>query len=208
MKVVFLSDTHNSLSKLKVPDGDLLIHAGDFGSAGRLDEVARFNDDIMKLPHKHKVVVAGNHDWPFQRQPKEARKLLHESIIYLEDAAAVVEGLHIYGSPWQPAFFNWAFNLPRLSVALKERWQAIPDNTDILVTHSPPHGIMDRVPRGELVGCEHLRRRVDRIQPRIHCFGHIHCGYGQETRGKTLFINASNLDEDYLPANEPITVEL
>src|SRR6185369_5847056 len=144
MKIVFLSDTHNKLSRLDVPDGDLLLHAGDFCGRGTQDEVARFNEDMMRLPHRYKIVIAGNHDWPFQKEPDKARSLLDKSIMYLQDEMVEFDGLKIYGSPWQPEFFNWAFNLPRKSPELGKRWKDIPGGIDILITHGPPHGILDQ----------------------------------------------------------------
>ena len=208
MKVVFISDTHNKLAQIPVPDGDLLIHAGDFTGRGSLEEIKLFNRDLMRLPHKDKVIIAGNHDWSFQTKPAEARALLDKSITYLEDSWTEVDGLKIYGSPWQPEFCNWAFNLPRLSPQIKARWDAIQDDTDILITHGPPYAIRDRVPRGELVGCELLRERVFSLNLKVHVFGHIHCGYGLETHGKTTYINASNLSEEYQPAYPPVVIEL
>lgn len=208
MKVVFVSDTHNKLSKIDVPDGDLLIHAGDFTGNGSMSEIEAFNRDMVNLTHKYKVVVAGNHDFGFQTYPDEARAALDSSITYLEDSGVTIEGLRIWGSPWQPEFFDWAFNLPRNSMQMKEHWEAIPADTDILVTHGPPYGIMDRVPRGVLVGCEMLLDKVLSLNLKVHVFGHIHCGYGVEKRGKTTFVNASNLDEDYMPANPPIVLEI
>lgn len=207
MRIVFLSDTHNKLSRVKVPDGDLLIHCGDFCGRGTIEEVKHFNEEMNKLPHKHKVVIAGNHDWPFLNQPQLARSIL-SNMIYLEDSETEIEGLRIYGSPWQPEFFNWAFNLPRCGVELKRVWDDIPDGTDILITHGPPAGILDLVPPHKHAGCELLLERVNQLKPRIHCFGHIHPGYGMEKIGETTFVNAANLNDDYMPTNEPLVIDL
>ncbi|HEY9785873.1 MAG TPA: metallophosphatase domain-containing protein [Candidatus Obscuribacterales bacterium] len=207
MRIVIISDTHNKLSQISIPEGDLLIHCGDFCGHGTIDEVARFSEQLAELPHRHKVVIAGNHDWPFERQNAAARAAL-ENVVYLEDSGVSIDGLKIYGSPWQPEFMNWAFNLPRQSRELEDKWRCIPDGTDILVTHGPPYRILDATRFGQHAGCELLRRRVEEIKPRVHCFGHIHEAYGQEKRDGTLFVNASVLNLWYRPQNKPVVVDL
>jgi len=116
--------------------------------------------------------------------------------------------LTIYGSPWQPEFHHWAFNLPRNGEEMKARWDAIPKDTDILITHGPPYGHLD-IPGGQSVrvGCEMLRHRVDEIRPKIHVFGHIHGSAGYYYNGHTHFINAAVLDERYVYENQPLTIE-
>lgn len=196
-KIVCLSDTHGQHWQIDVPPGDILIHAGDFCSGrGSLAQVADFNRWLGTLPHTHKVVIAGNHDFPLQDKPTCAR--LIQNAHYLRDSSVVLEGYKIYGSPWQPTFHNWAFNLPRGGAELSAKWDAIPDDTDILVTHGPPAGICDLTTTGESVGCAALRRRTENIPGLfLHVFGHIHeargvCGDEQPWR-----INASIVDEQY-----------
>lgn len=206
MRIVCLSDTHNRQSHIPVPDGDILIHAGDFTMAGRGAEIVEFNAWMGSLPHKHKVVIAGNHDWMFERNLREARSLLTNAV-YLQDSEVTIEGLRIWGSPWQPEFFSWAFNLPR-GERLAEKWRMIPSGVDILVTHGPPLGIGDRVSRGESAGCEDLLRELKRVRPRLHVFGHIHEGYGASRVEGTLFVNAATCDEAYLPSQPPIVLDV
>ena len=212
MKIVCLSDTHNSNGQIKVPDGDVLIHAGDATITGTIDEIVLFNEWFAGLPHQHKIFVAGNHDWLFETNNRTARNLLDDSIIYLQDSAVEIEGVKIYGSPWQPRFFDWAFNLKR-GAEIAEKWKLIPDDVEILITHGPPHGILDEVPRKYFVentGCEELRKKVDELTKgnlKLHVFGHIHCGYGQFEISGVQFVNASNCDESYAPTNAPIIVE-
>ena len=177
-KIVCLSDTHNCSEQIIVPDGDILIHAGDATIRGTIDEIILFNEWFANLPHTYKVFVAGNHDWLFETNNSYARNSLDKSIIYLQDSWVEIGGLKIYGSPWQPRFFDWAFNLMR-GAELAEKWKLIPDDTDILITHGPPFGILDDVPRQyfiENTGCEELRKRVETIKPKLHIFGHIHGG--------------------------------
>lgn len=218
MRIVCVSDTHGRHGGLAVPDGDLLIHAGDATMAGRPEELDQFDAWLGTLPHRHKVVIAGNHDRLFEDQPEEARRHITNAL-YLQDAEHVVEGLRIWGSPWQPWFLSWAFNLKR-GAPLRAKWALIPPGIDVLVTHGPPHLIRDRV-KGVMaqglnialghrpnVGCEELREAVRRIRPRLHVFGHIHEGYGREEADGTLFVNASTCDEVYRPVNPPMVVDL
>jgi hypothetical protein len=140
--------------------------------------------------------------------------MLDPKIIYLQDSSAVIDGLKIYGSPWQPRFFDWAFNLDR-GAEMAEKWRMIPTDIDILITHGPPNGILDAVPRvwgTEFTGCEELRKRVATIasigQLKLHVFGHIHCGYGNVEKFGVQFVNASTCDEDYDPTQPPIVIEI
>ncbi|HEX8197531.1 MAG TPA: metallophosphatase domain-containing protein [Pyrinomonadaceae bacterium] len=206
-RIVLLSDTHNCNEQISVPDGDILIHAGDATNRGQVDEIAAFNEWFSGFPHKHKIFVAGNHDWLFETRPKYAQSLLAENVVYLQDSAVEILGLKIYGSPWQPRFFDWAFNLNR-GGEMAEKWKLIPNEVDILITHGPPFGILDETPRGDFAGCEELRKRVEEIRPELHVFGHIHFGYGETEKFGVRFVNASNCDEDYLPTNPPIVVDL
>ena len=216
-RLVCLSDTHGLHDALMVPDGDVLIHAGDMTMGGREAEVQAFADWIVSLPHACKIVIAGNHDWLFERAATRARELLAD-VTYLMDEGTEAAGLRIWGSPWQPWFFDWAFNLPR-GDALRDKWDLIPPDIDVLVTHGPPSGYLDGAERPvwfgaddgvdpDHVGCEELRVALDRVQPRLHVFGHIHEGYGQARHGSTILVNASTCDADYRPVNPPVVVDL
>ncbi len=217
-RIVCLSDTHGLHDALAVPEGDVLIHAGDLSMRGREAEVRAFAAWLAELPHPDKVVIAGNHDWLFERDPVRAREFLGD-VTYLRDGGAEVAGVRVWGSPWQPWFYDWAFNLPR-GAALREKWDLIPDDTDVLVTHGPPFGFLDGAARPahgwseaegvavEHVGCEELRVALDRVRPKLHVFGHIHEGYGQARLAETTLINASTCDEDYRPVNPPVVVDL
>lgn len=214
MRIVCVSDTHNCNEAIAVPDGDLIIHAGDATVNGTEAEVDAFIDWFSNLPHERKIFVAGNHDWLFERDELASKKLLSRGVIYLEDSITKVKGLKVYGSPWQPRFFDWAFNLNR-GDELAEKWKLIPDDIDILITHGPPMGILDEVPRQwgiENTGCEELRRRVAEIAEhgrlKLHVFGHIHCGYGTHEEFGMKFVNASTCDEDYRPTQLPLVVDL
>ncbi len=215
MKVVCISDTHNCNEQITVPDGDILIHAGDATIRGTEHEVEDFLAWFSQLPHPYKIFVAGNHDWLYETNNRFARILTANfNIKYLQDSFIEIEGLKIYGSPWQPRFFDWAFNLNR-GAELAEKWKLIPSDVDILITHGPPNGILDEVERKywtENTGCEELRKRVEEIAPlgklKLHVFGHIHCGYGQVEEFGVKFVNASNCDEEYKPTQPPIVIEI
>jgi Icc-related predicted phosphoesterase len=206
MRIVLFSDTHGLHEGLTVPPGDVLIFPGDAGRRGPLEELRAFNDFLGRLPHPHKLFVAGNRDYFFQRQPEESRAILTHAV-YLQDEELTIDGVRIYGSPWQPPFMNTAFNLPR-GEPLREKWAMIPAGIDVLVTHTPPYGIGDRTSRGESVGCEELLAAVRRIKPKLHVFGHIHEGYGRYEENGILFINASVTDASMQRANQPIVFDL
>jgi Icc-related predicted phosphoesterase len=211
MRLVLISDTHNRLGDVSVPNGDVIVHAGDATLRGNCGEVERFAKQMRALPHKHKVFIAGNHDLSFQDEPHRARTWLGEGIIYLQDSSVRIDGVSIYGSPWQPEFFNWAFNLPR-GDAIANKWALIPNGIDVLVTHGPPADIGDMTPRGEAVGCVDLLEAIKRTQPRVHVCGHIHEGYGVRRDAipglRTIFVNASTCDGKYRPTNAPIVIDL
>jgi predicted phosphodiesterase len=228
MKIVFVSDTHNYLRQMTLPPGDVIIHAGDATMGGKLDEVAHFAKTYGELPYKHRILIAGNHDWMAQRDNALWRTLMKErGITYLEDSGAVIDpdghvypwdpekvmaGIKVWGSPWQPWFYDWAFNLKRGS-EIKAKWNLIPAGVDILVTHGPPYGKLDLTlsyngnPREE-VGCYDLADAITRVKPRVHAFGHIHCGYGVVQEDGTTYVNASNCDEHYDACQDPIVLEI
>lgn len=202
LRVVAMSDTHLR-HNFVVPDGDILIHAGDGCAGGDLIELAKWVGWLSTFPHKYKIAIAGNHDVALEKQPNTARAAFDGSgVDYLQDSEVTIEGLRIYGAPWQPAFCDWAFNLPRGEV-IRRKWMKIPTGIDILVTHGPPALILDQV-MYHRVGCGDLREEVlGRIKPRYHIFGHIHYSYGIEKVGDTVFMNAAICGESYQPDNAP-----
>lgn len=206
MRIVCLSDTHGLHDQVDVPDGDILLHAGDLTGRGRLEELAAAADWVRSLPHAHKVLIAGNHDFCLEQQPEKARALL-EGLTYLQDDLCVCAGLKIYGSPWQPWFHDWAFNLRR-GEPLRKTWAKIPEDTDIVITHGPPQGILDRCFDGRPVGCQDLLERLQVVRPRLHLFGHIHEAYGQQQVGETLYVNASSCTLQYRAIQAPIVIDM
>jgi Icc-related predicted phosphoesterase len=188
MRIVCVSDTHGYHELTKIPDGDILVHAGDICRHGGLEDVDDFNRWLGKLPHKHKVVICGNHDWCFQEKPAEARARITNAI-YLQDSGCEIEGLKFYGSPWTPLFCDWSFMLSEPELAAK--WELIPDGLDVLITHGPPLGFRDMTGRGEPAGNSTLRDRVSKVKPRLHIFGHIHEAAGRTELEGTIYLNAA-----------------
>lgn len=236
IRFVCISDTH---SKLKpddpkfdyiIPHGDVLLHAGDFTMKGGPLEIEQFNKFLEKLKHKKMIVIAGNHELPFddnilaepsyfgdrvsviQKYLKtkgvDSMKHVLTNAVYLQDSMVTVCGINIYGSPWSPRFCDWAFNAER-GADILQKWNMIPENVDILITHGPPVGHGDMTKGGIHVGCVELLNTVQkRVKPRYHVFGHIHEGYGMSTDGVTTFINAASCTKGYKLENPPIIFDI
>lgn len=216
-RLTFISDTHNKHDKLNgfLTGGDILIHSGDLTGRGQTNELEGFFKWYDKIDnYDHKIFIAGNHDFGFQDDADKIKGLLtgYKTIDYLQDEYMGIQDgdepeLKIWGSPWQPEFHNWAFNLPR-GEKIKEKWDMIPADTDILITHGPPLGKLDYVKYSyENVGCEELMKRVEEIKPKIHLYGHIHEGRNIVYSDGTLFINAAVLNGRYEYRNKPITID-
>ena len=218
LRITFISDTHNKHKQLTslLPGGDLIVHAGDLSSLGHQHEIQGFCTWFNKLSnYDHKVFISGNHDFMFEKDPAQAKEIWtsYKDIDYLQDEVMSIQigdnpEVKIYGSPWQPEFYNWAFNLPRNGEELEAKWAAIPNDIDILITHGPANGYLDKVMGGwENLGCEKLTEAIKIKKPKIHVCGHIHSGYGYLFDGDTHFINASVLDEQYYLTHKPLTVD-
>ncbi len=208
MNIVAIADTHGFHEQVTVPAGDVLIVAGDICPQGTLQDIKKFGAWLQEQPCKHKIVVAGNHDKPFEVENDLARKLITKGmpgIIYLQDNAVKIEQVKFYGSPWTPTFMSWYFMANR-GAAIQEKWAMIPENIDVLITHGPPATILDSV-RGLPLGCDDLLERILQINPQYHVFGHIHEGSGSTRKNGTTFINASICDGQYRPINKPIDFE-
>uniref|UniRef100_A0A7E4VI81 Metallophos domain-containing protein n=1 Tax=Panagrellus redivivus TaxID=6233 RepID=A0A7E4VI81_PANRE len=227
VRFVCISDTHEKMGQLldSIPDGDVLIHAGDFTEGGDIGEVIKFNAEIGTLPHKYKFVVPGNHELGFEDGEimsdqqvaglnmlgvRKAYEMLN-NCEYIVDRTVEVYGLKIYGSPWHP-MQGYSFYRSRGS-ALLQKWNNIPSKVDVLVTHTPPLGHGDynawNKMDGILAGCAELLNTVEyRVKPKFHVFGHIHDRYGATTNGATTFINASSCDHKMNIAHPPIIFDI
>ncbi|MEM6995386.1 MAG: metallophosphatase domain-containing protein [Myxococcota bacterium] len=194
MHVVCISDTHTRHARLTVPPCDLLIHAGDLCRKGSDAELDAFVEWFAAQPATDKVFIAGNEDACCERNPERVHDVAAAAgVTYLDEEEIVIQGLRIYGSPVTPKFFNMAFNRER-GPEIRRHWDAIPEGIDILITHGPPQGILDRIVLGRHVGCADLLERVHAVRPRLHVFGHIHEARGKATLPglRTQFVNAAN----------------
>ena len=210
MKFVVISDTHGKHQSLILPKGDVIIHAGDVSSMGKESEIKDFLNWFSKTDFTYKILIAGNHDFYFEKishNTQVLEELIPSNIIYLNDTGIEIENLKIWGSPIQPWFYNWAFNRYR-GEDIKKHWNKIPQDTDILITHGPVFGILDKTSRNENVGCKDLLNKIEEIKPKFHICGHIHEAYGQLKQENTTYINASVLDENYNLRNKPIVFEI
>lgn len=233
MKIVFLSDTHGMHHKVNKifpgwdEEADCVVFAGDMCGRGNHGEVRDFFNWFETLKPKHKIIIAGNHDiyldfnhqrHMFTNKEKHleyaSQFVNHPEIHYLNDSGVTIDGINFWGSPIQPRFGNWAFNRDR-GEDIKAHWDMIPNGIDVLITHGPPKGILDRIhPMFERynedpnVGCWDLLQKVIDIKPKVHVFGHIHETYGMEEHDGVTYINASFLNHRYIPVNEPIVFDV
>lgn len=218
MRISIISDTHAKHKVLNdtLPGGDILIHAGDLSSMGYVHEIQNFCKWFGSVSdYDHRIFIAGNHDFLFENHPDRAAEIVnsYEWINYLQDSFVTVGGeygdlVKVYGSPWQPEFCHWAFNLPRNGEELARVWTDIPEDVDILVTHGPAYGKLDQVKgRPDKLGCELLAARIAELKPKIHVCGHIHSGNGYYFDGTTHYFNASVLNEQYVYAYKPLTFD-
>lgn len=224
ISITAISDLHGYYPKLE--GGDLLIIAGDLTGKDTLDNYIEFCDWLSQQPYREKIVIAGNHDNRLKDDNKKIKMTFSEwnsttgickqYAIYLCDSATEFEGLKIWGSPWTKTFPGINPKCKAFTVdteeELAEKWALIPDDTDILITHSPPYLILDECRNGH-VGSKSLRIMLNKIRPKVHVFGHIHENGGQQLLLKhegpnTICVNASHVNEHYEPVNKPIRIIL
>lgn len=203
MNFVVISDTHGLHRELFLPEGDIIIHAGDFCHLGNEEHLYDFLEWYRELNFKYKILIAGNHDFFADREPEKFRHLLPRGIIYLNDSGIAIENFKFWGSPVQPDLSSMAFGKPR-GEKMNEHWELIPDDIDILITHTPPFGILDKSSRGNSLGCEYLLKKLYFLEPRIHIFGHIHASYGRLKIENTWYLNASNYNSQKGLVNPPV----
>jgi len=190
VRLVSVADTHTFEADLgELPAGDVFIHVGDLTRGGELEEMRTVAAWINEQPHRHKIIVPGNHDWCFLRERRDVERLLPD-VHVLVDERVSIDGVRFWGSPWQPEFHNWAYNLPR-GEALARKWALIPPDTDVLLTHGPPAGYGDTISISTRSGCADLLDAVRQIRPRLHLFGHIHQDGGLWTEDDLTFANVT-----------------
>jgi len=204
--------THGMHEAITIPDGDVLIHTGDVSMHSTELDVMKFGNWFANQSHERKICIAGNHD-KFM-----SRRFIPDNVDYLLDSSVVIDGLKFHGSPWTPTFFNWYWTKGR-GHEIREKWDLIPDDTNVLITHGPPHGVLDKTAEGDYVGCEELENAIKRVKPTLHCFSHIHEAYGVSDLSDVadmikpfdqslISVNASIVTRGMNPINEPIVVEI
>lgn len=202
MRILFLSDTHGLHRQLgELPEADVLVHAGDVTRQGTEVELDDFIDWLAALPYPCKFFLGGNHDDCLYGRPSQGE--LPGGVHYLCNQRWQYGGRSFYFLPF--------FRPDEASGEYDRQIDAIPEETDILVSHQPPSGILDAGQvdgRAYSFGSERLRRRVDEVRPQIHLFGHNHNGYGQRRVGQTLFANAALVDHDYRLCRPPMLIEV
>lgn len=207
LKIIALSDTHCQHRKIRVPEGDVLIHAGDMLSRGNAREWEDFAPWWNEQTHPYKIIVAGNHDWILETNRDWALAGLKDTY-YLEDSGVTIEGHEFWGSPWTKPFCNWAFN--RDDDFRRERFNRISSNATVLITHGPPLGYLDRI-GDNIIGDQQLAEATEYQVPPFHIFGHVHFCHGVSLRGgaeKGVVVNAAICDERYRPVNPPVVLHI
>jgi Icc-related predicted phosphoesterase len=196
-----IADTHGKHRELTIPVCDILIHCGDFCRL-HTDQHATLldvDDWFAELPVEDIICVGGNHDFPLERG-----EFAFRNARFLTDEMIDVAGLTFYGSPWCPDLMGFAYFLEEKQ--LKKRWRRIPSGIDVLITHTPPRGVLDLSSSGvDHLGCPHLRDAVTRVKPKLHTFGHVHASFGSVQEGATRFINAAVVGGRDLEVRNPAT---
>ena len=208
MRVAIISDTHGLHEQLGVLEGDVLIHCGDFCDGFKKDARAVSAVDAWFARQQFEVIlcVGGNHDFVAEDRVRTGKPVF-DNAVWLEDTEYVHQGVKFYGAPWIPQLQGWAFY--QTSDGLREKWSMIPDDTDVLITHTPPFGILDQPrSRNTNCGCPELLERVEAIKPRFHVFGHNHASAGVHETESTTFVNASVVDSNFKIARPEVVLEV
>ncbi|MBF0570495.1 MAG: metallophosphatase domain-containing protein [Candidatus Omnitrophica bacterium] len=207
MRIVAIGDTHTQHNNIKVPEGDVLLFAGD-GEFRSILDLVNFNRWLSGLKHKHIIVIAGNHDFFCEKHPDEIKLYFTEAVYLRNERYELPNGMALWGSPMTRTFMDWAFmdteeNLDR------NYWSKIPKSTDLLLVHGPAYGHLDTaVPGGASLGSKSLAKRMRKLKIPYVVFGHIHGSYGIKKTGDSAYINCSVLDEDYQLVNKPVVVDI
>lgn len=202
MRLTIISDTHGEHEKLGVLQGDVLIHCGDMFNMFKQDpeEFDAIDDWFGRQRFDLVLCVGGNHDFELQKRAAYVDEPFRNAV-YLEGRSIEHAGHKFFGAPWVPDLRGQAFFLE--GQALADKWAAIPSETDVLITHTPPADVLDVSSAGFELGCEHLANAMTQLSPRLHCFGHVHASSGTSERGGTTYINAAVVNSQYQLAREP-----
>lgn len=208
MQITCISDTHNFHDKLILPNGgDIILHAGDLTESGTKRELKLFFEWFSKLPFKNKICIAGNHDFFLEKaSQEEIDNIIPNNVHYLKESSVVLNGIKFWGSPYIPFEQSWAFTKSHYEI--ERHWSQIPKDTDVLITHIPPKGILDESSQQLEIGCPSLRKEVKLKKPKVHVFGHIHENYGKVRLRNTTYINATSFFSNLEISNPPIQIQL
>jgi Icc-related predicted phosphoesterase len=202
MKLTIISDTHGEHDKLGTLAGEVLIHCGDmfnmFGSSN--DDFDRMDEWFGNQQFDLILCVGGNHDFELQKRASYTRTPF-KNAVYLEGDVFEYSGVKFYGAPWIPELRGQAFYKDDVDLVLA--WSHIPTDVDVLITHTPPSGVLDVSSRGLRLGCEHLSAVLEKTTPVLHCFGHVHASSGIHRVGDTTYINAAQVNSQYKLCRQP-----
>ena len=207
MKLTVISDTHGNHDRLGRLRGDVLIHCGDMFNMFRQshEDFHRMDAWFGEQDFDLILCIGGNHDVELQKRSLHTQQPFRNAV-YLENSAFEFEGIRFFGAPWIPGLCGQAFFVE--DEALPEKWSAIPPDVDVLITHTPPDGILDLSSSGLQLGCPHLRSALERTTPTVHCFGHVHASSGTHSNGTTTFVNAALVNSRYQLRHPPYELEL
>ncbi|MDE6702057.1 MAG: metallophosphatase domain-containing protein [Muribaculaceae bacterium] len=197
MRILHLSDTHGCHHQLRnLPEADVAVHSGDFTMNGSQEEAIDFKNWFCDLPYDHKIFICGNHDECIYGANVEG---LDSNVHYLCNSGVEIDGVTLYGVPMLMG--------DCISEKQSFNYLQIPSNTNVLVTHTPPFGILD-FDDGINYGSEELLNIVSTINPRLHLFGHIHRQHGILKRAQTTFSNGAILSANYSHSNTPNVLDI
>ena len=197
MKILHLSDTHNSHHRLRdLPEADVVVHSGDFCMIGTEQEAIDFLNWFCDLPHKHKIFICGNHDDCLYGDNIEG---LDSNVHFLCNSGIEIDGIKFYGIPM--------FLSDCVTERQNQNYAKIPGDTDVLITHSPAYGILD-FDDGINYGSEELLEKISTLNIKAHLFGHIHAQHGITTLSDTIYSNGAIMNSQYTTLNHPNILEL
>lgn len=207
MRLVLISDTHGKHDDIGGLSGDVLIHCGDFchGLLNDGSDLLQIDDWFAAQDFQLILCIGGNHDFVAQRRREQVEPVF-QNAVYLQDESYQFGGRTFYGSPWLPDLDGWAYFLK--DAHRRRKWKLIPRETDVLITHTPPHGMLDRPRTGNHVGCKHLQKAIRGLPLRVHCFGHVHASYGVYREANRVSVNASLVNSELELARAPVEIDL
>lgn len=211
LKIIAISDTHNTHKKIKINPCDILLHTGDFSKFGSRREFRNFLEWFSKQPAKHKIFICGNHDSVgILNKDLVENTSKNLGVVYLCNNGINIDGINFYGMPWTPKWGPWSFMEERNSSKLMNHVNSIPDNTHVLLTHGPPFGTLDNNFFYQNVGCELLKNKIKNMKNlKLHCFGHIHESGGKcEINNGVYFVNSCQVNTIHKIVNNPYEIFL